>query len=276
MALDAKIRLVSAKKERYSAYDAKRKAMVADLEEREAAFKKTRADKDRDERSKWTDNERIKEEGRKLREARQRRMEEAEEATKPKPSSRQATPSEDEPPEIGVPCSSIQSILRANTVRTLGSLDTTVRLKYALSKHPTLTAPAALAAVLGTFGAVDAEASVVSLKPPKKAPHKPPKNATALIVFTTIGAAFAAVDASGRRERGLEGIEVCWAGGGEPPLIGWLKKKGMFQNSHAQGSPPPGTPLSTSAAPAVPPQGKTFPSFPDTYVRPWAYLSLLR
>jgi hypothetical protein len=100
MALDAKLRLASAKKERYKAYDSKRKAMVADLEEREAAFKRTRAEKDREERARWTDNERIKEEGRKMREDRQKRMQDAEEAKNPDTPTGELA--DDEPPELGL------------------------------------------------------------------------------------------------------------------------------------------------------------------------------
>jgi hypothetical protein len=100
MALDAKLRLAAAKKERYKDYDAKRKVMVADLEEREAAFKKSRADKDREDRARWTDNERIKEEGRKLREERQKRQQQAAEAdVKVVPEELPVV--QDEPPDLG-------------------------------------------------------------------------------------------------------------------------------------------------------------------------------
>jgi DnaJ family protein C protein 17 len=102
------------------------------------------------------------------------------------------------------------------------------------------------------------------MKPPKKAPQKPPKTATALIPFTAVGAAFAAVSASNRTERGLDGIEVSWAGGSEPPLIGWLKKKGMLGASGGDAPKAP-TPL-----PATTPgitsssadNGDPFSSFP--------------
>jgi DnaJ family protein C protein 17 len=100
MALDAKMRLAAAKKERYKSYDVKRKAMFADLEEREAAFKRNRAEKDQKERTRWTENERIKEEGRKMREARQKRTLETEDIS-PKPDAEVEELSEDEPPELG-------------------------------------------------------------------------------------------------------------------------------------------------------------------------------
>ena len=46
LALDAKQRLKEARKVRYAQYDAKRKNMLDDLEERERAFKKSRMEKE--------------------------------------------------------------------------------------------------------------------------------------------------------------------------------------------------------------------------------------
>ena len=46
MALDAKQRLKEARKARYAKYDAKRKNLVDELEEREHAFKKARVEKE--------------------------------------------------------------------------------------------------------------------------------------------------------------------------------------------------------------------------------------
>ena len=56
------------------------------------------------------------------------------------------------------------------------------------------------------------------------------KLGTALVPFKRIGDAFAAVCASGVKERGLEGVQISWAGnnGGEPELIGWLKRHGKL------------------------------------------------
>lgn len=109
-----------------------------------------------------------------------------------------------------------------------GSLDTTVRIKYTLASHPTLTTPDALAALLTPFGAVDTPSIVLSLKPPKKAPQKPPKFGVALVPFTQVGSAFAAVGASGRPERGLAAIDITWAEGQEPALVLWLRRMGQL------------------------------------------------
>lgn len=109
-----------------------------------------------------------------------------------------------------------------------GDLDTTVRLKYPLATHPTLTTPDALAAFLSPFGDVDKSSIILSMKPPKNAPENPPKRATALVPFLRIGDAYAAVCASGKREKGMEAVDLGWAGTEEPPVLGWLRKKGKL------------------------------------------------
>jgi DnaJ family protein C protein 17 len=110
-------------------------------------------------------------------------------------------------------------------------LDTTVRLKYILKSHPNLTTSATIAKLLSPFGQTDVDSIVLSLKPPKKDPSKPPKFGTALVPFKQIGDAFAAVCASGKAERGLEGIEIGWVNGKEPPILVWLKKIGKLGGS---------------------------------------------
>jgi DnaJ family protein C protein 17 len=150
-----------------------------------------------------------------------------------------------------------------------GSLDTTVRLKYPLATYPSLTTPTALTGLLASFGAVDTSTVVLSMKPSKKAPGKPPKYATALIPFTSIAAAFAAVGASGRADRGVQGVEITWAGGSEPTLIGWLKKKGMLSSgdvqASAKGKPPPPPSASMGSAATT---DTSFSSFPTSFVSP--------
>ncbi|TFY70321.1 hypothetical protein EVG20_g2685 [Dentipellis fragilis] len=204
LALDAKQRLKEARKTRFASYDAKRKNMVEELEERERAFKKAKVEKAQEERARERETEQIREEGRRLREEREkelkRREEEAEKA--------EARMREElEPP-------------------ALGQLDTTIRVKYPLSKYPTLTTAAALSAFLARFGATDTDSIVLSMKRPKKSPDKPPKFATALVPFHKIGDAFAAVCSQGRD--GLEDFDVGWAEGQVPAILGWLKKMGKL------------------------------------------------
>lgn len=162
----------------------------------------------------------------------------------------------------------------------IGQLDTTVKLRYTLSTHPDLTSSSAVASLLAQFGEIDVDSVVLSLRPPKKAPMKPPKGGTSLIPFRKIGSAFAAVSASGVRERGLEGINVSWAGGEEPPILAWLKKKGKLgsaidlkKNETSKvtnsGRPPPGGGLGIDLnIRAASPEGSAYSSFPEVLVRP--------
>lgn len=98
LAVDTKLKAKQVRKERYKTYDSKRKVLVEELEERERAFKKQRVDKQRDDLKRYQDTERVKEEGRKLREDKEKELREREHE-------RAATPPprpEDEPPSIGV------------------------------------------------------------------------------------------------------------------------------------------------------------------------------
>ncbi|KZT64536.1 DnaJ-domain-containing protein [Daedalea quercina L-15889] len=257
MALDAKVRLKEARKARFASYDAKRKGLVEELEARERAFKKARVEKQEEERARWRENERIMDEGRRLREEKEKALRKREEEAL---RGERDAAREDEPPE-------------------LGDLDTTIRLKYPLSAHPSLTTPASLVALLSPFGAVDEASIKLILKP---APPKRPKRGIALVPFKQIGGAFAAVCASGRAESGLVDVEVGWAEDKEPELIGWLKKKGQLgaggesgatkggneqgkQDSAPQPTPGNAEPSSTSTAPSDTTSATPFSSFPSTF-----------
>jgi len=77
LALDQKLRVKEAKKERYKAYDAKRKHMVEELEQRErAAVKRAKMDSEEEVRV-MNETERIKAEGRRLREMKQAQVDQA-------------------------------------------------------------------------------------------------------------------------------------------------------------------------------------------------------
>ncbi|KAJ7589191.1 DnaJ domain-containing protein [Mycena floridula] len=223
MALDATLRLKRARAERFQNYDNKRKNLVEELEQREQAFKKARMDKQKDEVAKWQETEEIKDEGRRMREERAQKLAEREKA-------QQASEAVDDVPIL-------------------------VRVKYTLAEHPELTTSEALASLFAAFG--EADNIVVLLKPPKKAPTKPPKYGTALIPFKKIGDAFAAVCASARTEQNLGGIEVSWVGSSEPPILGWLRKMGQL-----------GTPAAPSSSSTIPTNSKStgtaFSSFPET------------
>ena len=146
-------------------------------------------------------------------------------------------------------------------------MDTTVRVRYALSSRPALVDAALIAAVLAPFGAVDESALVFSHKPmhPMKR-----KRVTALVPFAESGGAFAAVCASECMEHGLRGVEVTWAGGVEPELIGWLKKTGQLGGT-TDGKPSPqkaGKSSSSTRQPAVSVLDSEFSSLPSTFVCP--------
>lgn len=116
-----------------------------------------------------------------------------------------------------------------------------------------------------------------------KKPDKPPKYGTALVPFKQIGNAFAAVCGSGRKELGLDGVEIAWVGGKEPAILGWLKRMGKLSTS-ATSDASTVTPTPTSESPYLKnagiggskadlPQNQSrntasgYSSFPSTFVR---------
>lgn len=257
--------------------------MLDDLEEREMVLKKARMERQEEEVKKWADTERVKDEGKRMMEEREKeiRMREAEMER-----NRMQVDEEDIPPTIGMLHDVIIPALLIYS--SSGALDTTVRLKYTLTNHPTLTTSSSLKSLLSQFGTIDEELIFLSLKPPKKYPDKPAKYATAVVPFNKIGDAFAAVCASGREERGLKGIEVGWAGdkGKEPEIIGWLRKQGKLGGETKSKS------ASKSTSPAIDgqhgikadtPQSKTrssnsaaYSSFPSSFVRALHLITLQR
>ncbi|KAI1793696.1 DnaJ-domain-containing protein [Ganoderma leucocontextum] len=250
--LDAELRSREALKARYANYDAKRKRLVKELEEREREPEKARVRKEA-ENKRQRENQRIMEEGRQLREQRERELQKrGQEREALQQKAQQETNA-----GVGPPPS--------------GPLDTTVRVKWTLSSRLALVDAASIAAVLTPFGAIDKSSIVLS---PKLTAPKKPKRRTALVPFTEIGAAFAAVCASGRAEHGLQDIEVTWAGGAEPELIGWLKKTSQLGGT-ANGRPPP-SPHGVSSTPtpglATPASEDAFSSslstFPDLDAAP--------
>lgn len=74
MALDAKLRAVQDRKARFAKFDANRKRMVDELDERERAVKKAKMDKEAEEKERMRQNDLIMEQGRILREEREKRL----------------------------------------------------------------------------------------------------------------------------------------------------------------------------------------------------------
>ncbi|KAG2073118.1 DnaJ-domain-containing protein [Suillus decipiens] len=243
LALDAQLRLQAAKKQRFASYDNKRKAMVSELEEREQEFKKARMAKEQERTARESENSRIREEGRRMREQREKELELQElerQCAGSKPESN-GTVEEDSlaPPPPG-------------------DLDTTIRVKYALSSYPGLSTAFALAAHLRQYGEID-EGTVVMSQKAKKSKRKGHADGemmvTALVPFNQLVAAFAVVSsAESLKDRGMD---VAWAGGSEPPILGWLRERGELGGGVAKQAEP----LQTNAVP----DGTAFSSFPSSF-----------
>ncbi|KAF9530237.1 DnaJ domain-containing protein [Crepidotus variabilis] len=250
LALDAKLRIKLARTERYKSYDNKRKNLVEELEERERAFKKVRVEKQKEEAEAWTSNERIKEEGKRLREEKEKELR-----------AKLQTPSE---PVLG-------PVTEEELPPSMDPLDTTVRIKYSFKAHPSLTTAENVAAFVARFGAADESSIVLSSTLKGKKTDKAPKTGTALIPFKQIGDAFAAVCASERKELGMEGVKISWVKGEEPAILSWLRKMGKLGTSSVAETSPQFRPESATGTKADLPQnqpkaasGTTYASFPST------------
>jgi DnaJ family protein C protein 17 len=127
-----------------------------------------------------------------------------------------------------------------------------------------------------TFGPVDKDSIVLSMKPPKKAAHKPPKYATAAVPFKTIADAHAAVCASRRADRGLDEFEIGWMGGSEPAVWSWAER--MLKSKEERDAPAAASSVGVgvgmqsnfvqdhSDVPSNPVAGSHFSSFPSSFV----------
>ena len=171
LALDAKLRATQARKERFKAYDAKRKNLVEELEERERAFKKARVQKQKEEMEAYTSTERIKEEGRRMREDREKALKEAERTKLREEEERKEK--EEGLKERGV---GAEGMMDVDEPPPLDQFDTTVRLKYSLKSKPELTSKEAIAEYLVPFGPVDVDSIVFSMKAKKSKPKSKTKN----------------------------------------------------------------------------------------------------
>jgi len=233
MALDAKQRLKEAQKLRYADANDKRKHMLDELEQREREFKKAKVEQQKKTREIYRENEVLMEQGRQLREQKEKELQQREEEAR-----KAAETRVDEPPSLGTHgwvgyiCPFATRSEYPLIYHNIGPLDTTVRLKYSATALPHLTTPESLAALLQPFGNTDKDLIVISIneKTSKKKKSHEVKLGTALVSFKRIGDAFAAVCASRVKERGLEGVQITWAGnsGGEPELIAWLKRHGKL------------------------------------------------
>ena len=147
-----------------------------------------------------------------------------------------------------------------------------------MAAHPELAERSAISSLMSRFGAIDDNTIILSVKPSKKAPHKPPKYGTAVVEFKQIGDAFGAVCASSSKDRGMHNVEVTWVEGKEPPILGWLKRQGLLGSTASERkaqSPSPSAPASKTsedllaslnAKIAKSKSASSFASFPDSFV----------
>ena len=243
LALDAQYRLQAAKKQRFAAYDNKRQNMVTELEERERQFKRARREKEQDKVARETENDRIREEGRRIREQREIELQALERERAKSRSEPEETTGED-----------------AVAPPPLGDLDTTIRIKYSLSSHSTLSTASALASYYRRYGEIDDGAVVMSqkVKKPKKSKGQTEgeTTVTALVPFNQLGAAFGVISSAASLKE--QGMDVAWAGGSEPPILSWLREGGDLGGTASQRAKSPQTPPTSD--------GTIFSSFPSSFV----------
>ncbi|BGP15694.1 hypothetical protein JCM10213_006136 [Rhodosporidiobolus nylandii] len=215
--LDTKLAAQQAKKARFAALDNKRKAMAADLEAREREFKRGRKAEEEEKGRKRGELERLKEEGRRLREERMAAAA-ASAAAAPaqkRESNEQATMAQDD----------------------LGPLDKTLKIKWLRAAHPALVSAAAVESLLSSLlvpsdpnidSTVLSSKTLSALSPSSSSStssgggkkDKPPKYGTGVVAFRTLSAAVRAMKGKvGDREGRWEGVELDWAGGGEPGVV---------------------------------------------------------
>ncbi|GAA6013990.1 hypothetical protein JCM10207_000198 [Rhodosporidiobolus poonsookiae] len=267
--LDAKLAAANARKARFAALDGKRKAMASELEERERAFKRSRGEQEGEKRRKDAELERLKEEGRRLREARNAQAAQAAAAAAPAA-----------PAAAGGGAGGGE----AAGAHDLGPLDKTLKVKWRRAAHPALvdaqSIEAWLASALGGGAGAGLDSVVLSSKTlaalssaagATEGGKKPPKTATALVAFHTLSAAVRCFKAARRDEGGRWGaVEVEWAAAEVPLAVRGDAEVVRLAKGGAQGKtggrdrqpPPPSTapPSFSSFSTAPPPPAFSAPS----------------
>lgn len=204
---DALLAARNARKLRFAGLDSKRKAMAEDLDRREREFKKTKGEEDVKEREKRGELERLKEEGRRMRE------------------SRMGVVQKDDDDERRREADERRRVEREEQsgVVELGPLDMTLKLKWARALRPALQSAEIVQAWLGTLlGALDPEVDSIALsskflKDPTKG-----KYGSGVVAFKSLRAAVRVMEAmeTGRGSSEWEGVEVDWAAGSPPAVLG--------------------------------------------------------
>lgn len=206
---DALLAARNARKLRFQGLDNKRKALAEDLDRREKEFKRSKGEEEEGARRERGELERLKEEGRKMREA----MEAGE--------GRKAAKVDDARREEEERKRRFEAQAKGGGVKELGPLDTTLRVKWAPTTHPTIVDAESLEGVLRSLvspAPLDVDSVVLSAK--FKANPKKGKHASAVVAFRTLRAAVRVMEGRENGRPGWDGIEVAWAAGAPPAILG--------------------------------------------------------
>jgi len=220
-----------ARAERFKSLDNKRKNLAEDLVAREEAYKKARVEERQKERQEKMELERLKEEGERLRKAREEKIDAQAKELKEEQKKRhaQAAQRENEP----------------------GLLDTTVRLKWPRKQFPALEVDSeAITSLLGKLGIAPSAIDSVAISS-KMATNPKLKNATAMVALKSLTAAVKVVESS--NSAALTAIEATWASGQEPEMVRAARER---ESSSTEGVPASSSSSSSkqeqSAAPPPP------------------------
>lgn len=210
---DALLTARNARKARFAALDNKRKALAEDLEAREREFKKQKAGEATEAQRKRQELERLKEEGRRLREMKTNEANAGEQARQQKEEAERRRAREEGAAAMnGGPASVVE----------LGPLDKTLRIKWQKSVHPALGSVEALTTFFRTALAPhDPDLDSVVLSSKTLAQPSKGKFGSGVVAFRSLSAAVRAVKGKAADSEGLwRGFEVDWAAGQPPAALG--------------------------------------------------------
>ncbi|GAA5924838.1 hypothetical protein JCM3775_005483 [Rhodotorula graminis] len=246
---DTKLAAANARKQRFAALDSKRKQLAEDLEEREQAFKRFKAGEKDLAGRKRQELERLKEEGRRLREAR------AGQAAKEGKDREDEVLRRAKEEEDARARSAGATNSGAAPVVDLGPLDKTLKVKWLKARHPTLTTPDAVEAFLaGALAPLrpDIDSVVLSAKTLAAAAGTAKgKHGSGVVAFRTLSAAVRVVRGKEADPQGVwADFDVDWAAGSPPAALGQAPKP-------ASTAPRPPSPPSASAPSFAAPSSTT-------------------
>jgi len=231
---DSLLNARNARKLRFSALDNKRKSMAEDLERRENEFKRRKEGEDLEGRKRGSELERLKEEGRKMREVKEKQIQ-SEEAE----GVRQKKDEEKKKKEMDK-----RSRDQKDGIVELGPLDKTLKIKWLRSLHPALVTSESITEYLAHLlkpNKLELESIVVSAK----TTSGKGKYGSGVVSFKSLTGAVRVI--KGKRKEGeggnWKGFEVDWASGSPPDC---LKDEEGIESTSAKPPPPP-PPTTTQA-----------------------------